>query len=50
MMAVDVSLSVLYVTSFHGPLAEDSHITKPDVIVMGSILCPKDGPGREGST
>lgn len=26
--------------TFHSPLAEESHMTKPDVSVMGSVLCP----------
>ena len=39
-MAADVRLDVSYVTSFHSPLAEDSHMTKLDVSVVGFILGP----------
>lgn len=28
--------------SFHNPLAKDSHMAKPNVNVMRSIVCPKE--------
>lgn len=40
MTAADVRLDVSYVTSFHSPLAEESHMTKLGISVVGSRLCP----------
>ena len=39
-MAAEVRLDVSGVASFHNPLAEEGHMTKLGISVVGSILCP----------
>lgn len=42
MMVPSVTRKVAYVISFHNPLAKESHMAKPNVNVMRSIVCPKE--------
>lgn len=50
---MSVILDVVYVTSFHNPLARECHMAKPELNVMGFVFAQRKrscggGPGREG--